>query len=365
MMKHFIYKLGHCPDLGIAEFKSLTGDQGCQFNFQWLLSSSELDVNKSGSLVFGAEVLETFEESEKDNFLAYLDKYLSGIENKKLGLFLHGQDPKQVFKIAKKHVNKVTIVDKLPNFGYWKQTNNWLILLKFQSTWFFCKINSYADQEFWSNMDKQLPFADMSRGIINLKLGRSLLNLSSSKAIWDNFAGQGRVLVSGFDLKKSFWASDKDIVVIPQLNKNLEFGSQFWQKSKYNKKIETELSITQKVFQHEAGSRLEFDFEESIAVVTEGYLGKNYREVDMPKALEESQKVSDLWIKVLENLGQKKVTEIVGCLPFYPGLDFEPNYDFLTQNTNWELQKLSKEYFVKYKRENSKVGHLIFKLSRV
>lgn len=365
-MNQYIYKLGHCPDLGVAEFKSITDTEDCKFNFQWLISNTNLDVNQTGSLVFGAQVISTFQDGDQDQVLDYLDQYLSkNMESKKLGLFLHGQDSKKVFSVAKKHFNKVTVVDKIPNFGYWKQTNNWLVLIKFQSVWYFAKILSYADQEFWTELDHGLPFADMNRGIINLKLGRSLLNLTKSQIVWDNFAGQGRVLLSGMDIKTTFLASDKDESVMTHLNQNLTFANKFWKTQKYNKIETQQLAQIQQTFVHDATEGLDFDLEYDTSIVTEGYLGKNYRETTQELAEEQVQIVSAMWQKLLVTISKSQVKDIIGCLPYYPQLSFVPEYEFLFDNLSWKVEKLSKNNFIKYQRENSKVGHLIFKLSKL
>ena len=381
-MTQYIYKLGHCPDLGVAEFNQLTNDNNARFNFQWLISEKKINVNQTGSLVFAAEVLQTFEESEKNRLLDYLDNYLGQDTYNKLGLFMHGIDSKQVFPIAKKHTNKATILEKIPNFGYWKQTNNWIVLVKFQSTLYLSKIISYSDQEFWSKLDDSLPCADMSRGIINLKLARSLINLSSNNVVWDNFAGQGRILVAGSDLKNALFASDIDERVIPQLQKNYEFATNFWTRNKYDKKdilkianlskawvgdaieLENIEIINQETTANLDKSNLE-ESNNSISIVTEGFLGKNFKNSpDQASADEQVRVVSNIWKSILKNYENSNVTEIVGCLPFYPKLGFVPTYAFLEKEIGWNLIKLCKTDFIQYKRDSSNVGHLIFKLEK-
>jgi hypothetical protein len=371
----YIYKLGHCPDLSVAEFCTLNNLQPNQenyptYNFQWLVSDIEIDVNQTGSLIFGCEVLKSFDIAQKDDIEEALATHLEFNNYRKVGLYIPSMDKNKLFPMAKKFCNRVNIVDKLPNFGFWKQTNNWVITVKTENEIHLCKILSYSDQEFWGNVDQNLPKTDMNRGVINLKLARSMLNLSSNTNVWDNFAGQGRVLVAGMDLKTNFVASDIDLPVIKQLNENLAFASKYWQRTSFNKqrveKVATLDLSTDQDATKEAKSEIVEQISTPYSIVTEGYLGPNFRrEMSKEQVLQAVNEVNVMWKEVLNSVENLPINEIVGCLPFYPKLDFVPGYTFWNENSKWELVSLTNKHkTVQYKRENSNVGHLVFKLVR-
>lgn len=406
----YFYRLGHCRDLAIAEYFSLasriipkprsTPSQGVipdskpevSFDSQYIMSDQKLDANDFGSMIFVAEVVAQVEvvktevkEDFRPKFLAKLDEYLEGSEFKKVGFYLPTFDKKILFPIGKKHCNRVDILDNLPNFGYWKKTKNWLVSIKFGATIYLCKIISYSDQEFWSEIDQGLPQADMSRGIINLKLARSMMNLVNVDNVWDNFAGQGRVLVAGMDKKKDLYASDIDQVVVTQLFKNLEFAKHFWLTKEYNKQLTINVGELKTNFTLDATKVIPKDLldkhfqGQSMAIVTEGYLGTNFRKYPTKKEiLEQVNKVNEIWKNVLLNMTVNnsngvEIDEIVGCVPFYPkfqeredsAVGYIPEYTFWFSNPDWQLIQLTPEVkTINYKRENSNVGHLIFKMIR-
>jgi hypothetical protein len=401
----YFYRLGHCNDLAIAEYFSLASRGNLSdkkpevaYDAQYLMSDQLLDANDFGSMIFVAVVVAEVDvqktevkEDFRPKFLAKLDEYLAQAEFKKVGFYLPTFDKKVLFPIGKKHCNRVDILDNIPNFGYWKKTKNWLVSIKFGTTIYLCKIISYSDQEFWSEIDQGLPQADMSRGIINLKLARSMLNLTTCENIWDNFAGQGRVLVSGMDSKKVLFASDIDAVVETQLYKNYEFAKHFWTTQQYNKQLVENTGELKANFTLDATKIIPADItnkgfkDQEIAIVTEGYLGTNFRKYPTKKEiLEQVNKVNEIWKNVLlsnttNNANGIKINEIVGCVPFYPKFQDEhkegdlqdrngyiPEYTFWFSNPDWKLVQLNPEVkTINYKRENSNVGHLIFKMVRV
>ncbi len=379
----FFYRLGHCSELSVAEYFSLTGDQigndnSPKYNPQWLMSNTKLNVNLSGSLIFGCEVVGEAQYFEKDKLRLALATHLEFNNYKKVGLYIPIFEKGDLFSLAKKFCNRVNIIDKLPNFGFWKQTNNWIISVRFGNKIYLCKILSYSDQEFWSNLDQNLPRTDMSRGVINLKLARSMLNLTTKTnkktTIWDNFAGQGRVLVAGMDLKNQFLATDIDATVISQLNDNLKFATSFWERTNYNKqKTENiaELTLNKpqdatKVLRNENLDNLDMSTN-SLAIVTEGYLGTNFKsEPTKIQMLEVVNSINEMWINVIKANQDTKVSEIIGCVPFYPKVNFVPKYTFWNTEPSWKLVALTPENdTVLYSRENSNVGHLVFKMIKL
>jgi hypothetical protein len=396
----YFYRLGHCNDLAIAEYFALAkkldlGDKKPEvaYDSQYLMSDQLMDANDFGSMIFVAEVVAEVDvqkteikEDFRPKFLTKLDEYLEQAEFKKVGFYLPTFDKKVLFPIGKKHCNRVDILDNLPNFGYWKKTKNWLVSIKFGTTIYLCKIISYSDQEFWSEIDQGLPQADMSRGIINLKLARSMMNLTTCENIWDNFAGQGRVLVAGMDTKKVLYASDLDLIVETQLYKNYEFAKHFWTTQQYNKQLVENTGTLITNFTLDATKIIPADIaakgfkDQELAIVTEGYLGTNFRKYPTKKEiLEQVNKVNEIWKNVLlsnttNNANGIEINEIIGCVPFYPKFQDEqtqdrngyvPEYTFWFSNPDWKLVQLTPDVkTINYKRDNSNVGHLIFKMVR-
>jgi hypothetical protein len=363
-MSTYIYKLGHCPVLSQVEF-ALLSQSDYEADNLWLHSSYDINVNKTGSIVFGAEVISVMNEFDEGEVLTKIGNHLSNNPSKKIGLFLPRISTKAIFSTVKKYCSKINISQSIPNFGHWKQTNNWLILIPFKNRIVLAKLNSYSDQEFWTNLDGTLPEADMRRGIINLKLARSLLNLTNQKNIWDSFAGLGRVPISGFDLKDNFWFSDLDERVITSLKKNIDTANSFWKNNTLDKKPNTEIAKTIQVWTQNASKLPTIEIDQKISIVTEGTLGQNFdRPPTYDQAEEQAYKVNIIWQELINNYKDSNIDEIVGCLPFYPKINFIPHYDFL-DSKDWELIPLHhRHHTILYSRSNSLVGHLIFKITR-
>jgi tRNA G10 N-methylase Trm11 len=361
-MPTYIYKLGHCSSLAQAEFAILS-ESDYEADNIWLHSSYQLNVNQTGSLVFGAEVIASVSQFDETEILSKISEHLEANPSKKIGLYLPRVNTKAIFTAVKPHCSKINLSTKLPNFGHWKQTNNWLVLIPFKERYIIARINSYSDQEFWNKLDSALPEADMRRGIINLKLARSLLNLTSQKNVWDSFAGQGRLLAAGMDLKDNFWASDLDTRVISQLNRNLSAASEYWKNTTLNKQTIENIAQVKEVWDQDATRISLSKFETDFAIVTEGTLGQNFEKPPtMDQAREQVFKVNKIWHELVDNYTDSSLQEIVGCLPFYPKLNFVPYYGFL-DTPNWQLVELSRKYqTLLYNRPDSLVGHMIFKL---
>lgn len=81
----YFYKLGHCQPLALAEFASLTGQTELNTNNDFLLSSKFVEIQKTGSLIFSGQVLES--TSSQDFFANNPLKKVAGVfDSKKLGL---------------------------------------------------------------------------------------------------------------------------------------------------------------------------------------------------------------------------------------------------------------------------------------
>jgi len=256
------------------------------------------------------------------------------------------------------------------NYGHWKQVKSWIVTIEFNSKIVLVEILDMFDQEFFSILDSSLPEKDMAKGIINLKLGRTLLNFTSSDTIWDPFAGVGRIPISGLDIKNKFFASDIDLACLSQIQKNYNFALNVW---KGNKRFKSQKNSQDKfakltsVFQCDASYfSNDFKFNHNLAVVTEGYLGKNFKKLpSMMQAREELKKVELMWQKVLNCFQKHRIKEVVFTLPFYQwkGQELNPNLQLILAQSSYRLTHLSPNLdFIPYKRKDSFTGHAVVKL---
>lgn len=385
----FVYKLGHCPELGFAEYRQITNDSSAFVGQGWLYGTQELNVNQTGSLVYGGLLLHRFEQKKSDRLPKDWDRILGSTLDilkqqrggKKIGLALPQSIHRKALWLGKQAGYKqIVLHDGLPNFGHWKQCKQWLILFMDQGHQQLALITSYSNQQFWSDLDLGLPRTDMRRGIINLKLARSLLNLTQRKKIWDPFCGQGRVLVSGFDQKTDWIASDLDKVCLPDVQENWNFAQYYWSRKKHflqlenqevqMKEEEGEIRAEPIIFQQDAATLKnseEVKNASQYAIVTEGYLGKNFTQP--PTKSEQQQEwrlLEKLWLDCLTSCKGLKIPEIIFCLPFYQ-IDSKPRLPFfwpeLTKKTQYQNVELTSngEPYILYSRANTITGHMILK----
>jgi hypothetical protein len=218
-----------------------------------------------------------------------------------------------------------------------------------------------CDQQYWTELENTLPNTDISRGVINLKLARTLLNLTNNTKIWDPFSGQGRVICSGLTTKKSFFASDIDKTVLPQLEENFDAAFDYLLNNKKPDQILNLATLDQSWTEDAKKNNSNIDANtDNLAIVTEGHLGINpsKKSITHPQALQESTQIDYLWQGLLTKSKLLGIKEIVGCVPFYPQIGFIPKYEFM----NGEFYNISFEP-INYSRPKAQVGHLVFKLT--
>lgn len=407
----FFYKHGHNLQLSINEFEFLTDTKVTNSNDQFFLSDKYLPANQTGSIVYVGEVLGEFDKNEEAKVLTAIDLELKNIQNSTTGYITYpemklaslasvtvadarenlptfdiGENPSQPqtieFEISYNHkkigfvlpqdiLNKAIKLGKQNgfgkvssagfttgvNFGNWKQTTNWIVSFVFEGKLILGKIISFANQEFWSDLDTYLPHLDMKRGVINLKLARSLLNLTQAKNIVDPFAGLGRILVAGLDLKDSFIASDIDDLTT-EIQENYNKGVRSWTRN-YN------------MLQTRVGKSVEYKSKagkNTVAIVTEGYLGNNFKtepsEQEMYKVWSH---LEDLWVKHIDLAKTNNISEIVFCLPFYKtskGITLpEKLIERIKSQDGVKVVKFANDKeFILYSRQNTITGHLIMKI---
>ncbi len=380
MPPKYFYKLGHCKDLSIEEYFSLSGDANYNIDSHWLIGNLDLNVNLSGSLVFGGEIFGLVSKKDDWGLITIIENALDFLKKenpsaKKIGLFLPKRQQPQAIEIAKKAgFKKINLANKLPNFGSWKAVKNWIIVFEFEKEFCVGKIKTFSNQEFWANLDQNLPHKDMEQGIMNLKLARSLLNLTNKQKIWDPFCGQGRLVASGIDLKKHFFVSDILPECTTQSQINFENAQKIWQWGKKYLNIESGLNplLNSEVLDARflSKSRNISDFRD-LAIVTEGYLGKNFQTIPtVAEVQRELSKLYEMWRQVILEVDKLKIPEVIFCLPLYLRTKENgekwiwPKFeDKLIKQTNYSIFSFrNKKLNILYSRSDSYVGHLITKL---
>lgn len=209
--------------------------------------------------------LENLDELDNKNVFEILGEFLQKNPYKKIGIaILTSFDQQKVMNLAKKcGSKKINIISCLPNYGHWKSCKKWIVIiqnpirkisqksqensidnsievknlqnLQFQKLVLF-EITGFCNQEYWANMDQNLPSGEMSRGLMNLKLARTLVNLTDKKVILDPFCGSGRTMAAGFGLDKKFILTDIEKVCEQEVWNNLEFlenerNGKLWKKT--------------------------------------------------------------------------------------------------------------------------------------
>lgn len=362
--------------------------------------------------------LEDLDGIENKNTFRLLANFLSKNPYKKIGIaLLVKSDQQKVMNLAKKlDCKKINIISCLPNYGHWKSCKKWIVImqnpikkitqndqfenpkiknqtdnqvdknednsienslielqnLQLQKLILF-EIKSFCDQEYWANLDQNLS-GEMSRGLMNLKLARTLVNLTDKTVILDPFCGSGRTMAAGFDLDKRFILSDVDKICKNEVESNLEFlknqkNGKLWQKNqnldgglkalsensqeKVKQQNNQEIEKTNK-FENSENKTENFDKIEQkalkknckllanltldateiskllddkelenldfgqIAIVTEGFLGTNFKQIPTQKQIDsEFENLEKLWTKTLAQSSKIGIKEIIFCLPFY------------------------------------------------
>lgn len=366
-MNQYIYKLGHCEELAVAEFSSLCKKAKINIKYGWLISDTEINVNISGGLVYSGDIVDqiTIDENTKENLFNSLYEYITAnvADLKKLGISISKEYAKDVLPLAKKAGSKKinVLMDKKPNYGNWKGLKNWILVEKIDNRLLVIKLTSYSDQQFWTQLDSFLPNSDMKRGIINLKLARSLLNLTDNKKVYDPLCGLGRLAVAGIDIKDSFVLSDLDDSCLQDCEKNVEYAKSFWSRKKDFKG-----DVKYVTFAQDARMLDEVPQDLSrCSIVTEGYLGYRFSTSPSRQEIERELEIQQkMWRDILNSCKEKNIKEVVFCLPYYQkkGANTLPEFiDELAEEIGYKLVRFSGETHILYSREKTNVGHYIVK----
>lgn len=381
VMTAYFYRLGHCPDLAVEEYHQLSGDTDYQVCRGWLLGKANLPVNWTGSLVFGGQVLAKLGHLNTDilrrelPLVLEISKQIWTTNHKKIGLVLPMAYYQLGLDLAKKiGFKKVKLTSQLPNFGSWKAVKNWVVLFEFAGQFHLGAVLWFSNQEFWAKLDTSLPHSDIQPGIMNLKLGRSLLNLTQKRRIWDPFCGQGRLLVAGFDRKDTYLATDVSIAAIQATQANWQKAEKIWNWGRKflqvpdcikSRLVTAELDARHL---HTVAANILGDISQ-LAIVTEGYLGKNFQKVPTAAEIQrELHQVLDIWSQVLRAASQLTIPEMIFCLPVYLRLagaenqQVYPKFQERVVTTGYKLLNFQNgRAGILYMRQRSFVGHWIVK----
>ena len=364
MKYNYIYKLGHINDLALAELNILNGGfQQGQFYF----SDEDLNIEKFGSIISKAKLVASYDNLTSEELESKLLNYVESLDSKKkFGLILLKKffDKNWINKLKEKGIKKLNLIyDQELNYGHWKSTKNRIQLVQIQKKYYLLHVEQMFDQEKWALLDTNLPVSDMRRGMINLKLARSLVNLTKLNNIYDPFGGIGRVLISAMDIKESFMISDIDSTCVIPVKQNWKFATGYL---KLDKKL-----IFNEVVSAQNISKLASQIPNNTAIVTEGYLGTNFNQKpSKQQIISQYDDIENMWIDTLQGLGSvTQIKEIIFCYPYY--LNDGQTADRALENLisripkTWRMIKLTNETkYIIYKRPKTLVGHTIFKLVR-
>ena len=365
-LKYF-YKLGHCPALAIAEISNLSQEVEINQDSDFALSNELIDIQKTGSLIFQGKIHKILETENMDQSSIF-DGLKDVFSSSKVGLSIFTKreirDKTALQGLKNQGYKKINLLnDKLPSIGNFLHTKNWFIIFSFKNKLILGEIQNHFNQEFWSDLDMTLPIRDLKRGQINLKLARSLANLTTSTTFWDPFCGIARNIIPALDLKEGFVASDIDKIAIPQAKQNYKFATKFFTERGFevkDKKIEFFNKDITKSF-----AKLNLDLPKT--VVTEGYLGKTFKRPPTENEINiELQNIEKLWNNALANFKELEIQEIIFCLPFYIHnkklILPEFIHKIAKENGYQEIFFSKDQNKILYKRASSQTGHWVLKM---
>jgi hypothetical protein len=361
-MTTYLYKLGHTPSISIAEFKAVTKEVVIEVKNSFIVSTKDQDIQKMGSIVFRALQLKS---SDFEGALSEISKLTT---NKKLSLCGIKAEKPEIIRMSKQFgFKKIHITnDSTPSFGDFKRSKQ---IISYSSDVGFYLITEFFNQEFWAKLDENLPSKDMKRGITNLKLARTMLNFTTVEYILDPFAGLARNPIAGLDLKKEFLYSDIDIQASTGAHENIDYANYFY--GRYGTHINSTTAAKVNALDFKSAETVVLPMSEhTFAVVTEGWLGKNFSNAPtLDQAKGEFEKVMDAWKGALKNFERQDIHEIVLCLPFYPKLTIDKGWyvsEFknLISSTKYHVLPFDAENEVLYySRKDTVTGHMIVKVT--
>ena len=381
----FFYRLGHIPELALAEFGNLSDLNNAKYDSKYLITKQLAQVSKMGSVVYGGKISQKIESG--DDLANVIHDLYQEKPGKKLGISINAQiNSKKLIQLAHEvGFKKINILqDKEPNAGHFKDIQDWILVFEFYGEIYAGIITQIADQDIFARLDTSMPGGNMRRGKMNLKLALSILNIAnqSSKYFWDPFCGQGGMVVTNLLFnEKPVICTDLSRAAIKDLRLNLEWLTKNSLEFDLNPEKNNILHIEKMDAQELAKSSLDsnmkgvikklfpkFEFDQT-TIVTEGYLGPVFGQSlptsdELYKILDE---IESLWKNLLLSAQTLGIPEIVFCLPAYKYPNSDPlrvSLEQIIAETNYEIQELLPgKKSVDYSRPRSRVIHQIQKIT--
>ncbi|GAB4146316.1 MAG: hypothetical protein OHK0017_06660 [Patescibacteria group bacterium] len=429
----FFYRLGHSPKISIAEISNLernltSKDPKYDVSEKYLISPTKIDIKIMGGSSYAGEIWgwlesEAFPDStnqqDQDDSNSKLDQsWINKIKQildqkvaadglpKQLGISVPIKLAKKIIPTLRQYgAKKVNLlIDEEPNFGHLKGYP-WIIISEFTANlnnttkqsnsrkYFIGVINQVAPQDLYKFLDLRSPAGNMKRGLMNLKLAKSMLSLTSGSAIdyiWDPFCGQGGILlvnqvfeerpVIGTDLERQAVKFTKENIAWLETKALDQISSEFNWSLPQNQVLHIERMDAAKLAEASRESNMakiirkiepKFDWSRT-AIVTEGTLGPIY-DRRLPSSTDELvanlNQITQLWKQVLDQANQLGIPELIFTLPFYRlpnenSIRIDPEqltglgYEIVDLN----FQNAENQPWLDYFRPKTMVGHMILKM---
>lgn len=349
----YYYKIGHNETLSLAEFKSIASQlnkkEEIAISNGYIITRNDIDIDELGSIIFKMQEVVNFDNATLPKKVGYANLSKSkGISKNDL-----------LKKLKEQGGKKINIINVTPNIGNIQYVKDWFIEQD-NSVYY---ISQYFDNSLWGYIDMSLPAKDMKKGIINLKLARSIYNLSdlNIKSVFDPFSGLGRNGVAIWDKDVDIYMSDNDEYCKRYVQENIEWiAERVTSKSKL---------ITNDVI--EASKLATIAPKEDFKIVTEGYLTDSASgKLSSQEARERKFEVIQVWQNILNKWSDiDNLKEVIFCLPYYiteegvVDIDVEKEFDlqqFEHQNITGDTNKKD----IYYSREKTRIGHMVVKLNK-
>jgi hypothetical protein len=338
MKYNFAYKIGHNIELSINEYLFVTKNNNYKVEEGLILSNEDIDINKMGSLIYKAKIIETLSDLPKKI------GYVTEIPKEKHSGLLQS--------LKALGAKKILIVNQEPNYGQVKYVKDWFI--KYKDC--YLHVVQFFDQELWGRIDMNLPGVDNKKGVINLKLARTMLNLTKLDNIVDPFAGLGRNVIAGWDMDKNFALSDIDILSQKAIEDNIAY-------------IKNKIPSNSTVLYIDTLDALVLTdrFNKPFAVVTEGYATESVNHFLLLKdAQSRMLEVKKMWLNILANWSKiDNLKEIILCLPLFITKEQDIFWDIKQDlPQGYRHQPFVNSDYIFYKRKDTRIGHVIVKLTK-
>lgn len=319
------YRLGHQPYISAAELEAISG-QYVEHVDNWALLTTPIDIKHLGGTIMKVRIIT---QTTKQRTAWIHHAIISSIEFlkekgntiKTIGISIRHSPakPSSLIRIAKqagaKKVNILT--NQLPGIGHWKFTRNWLLFFSINGVVYAGVIDDYSDQEAWRQFDVNLPYGDIKRGVMNLKLALMLNNLAGSPTrVWDPFCGHARTILPAIHRYENVLCSDIDKAVLSEARANID-----WFKNRILGDInKPKVDITSYDVQRILPPTIRSFLSKPTTIITEGYLGTNFRTPPrMDDITRQHNIITNIWKDFLKNLEpvSSNIDCIVACIPLY------------------------------------------------